>query len=390
MKGRASISRRAAAAALLLWLGGGGPVTGDDVAPAKGPSRERELRRLHEEIGQIESELRGLQGREQGLVGELRRLDAELRLRQKEHDELTLRRSGVDAEIAQHDERIDELQHDQDLHRRYLEFRLREIYKTGAHEELRRLVEGGSSSDYWKGVRYASLLSERDQARIAAYRVDRLRIEDERGELGRARGDLTALEKEVAAARLELAAARRRHAATLGRVRQDQELRRTALGELETAAGELEQVIAGLSPGSGIAPLDMRKFKGLLDWPADASVKAAFGTVVHPQFKTEVPHPGWDLAAEFGADIRSVFDGSVVFADWMRGYGLTVIVDHSGGMMSIYAHASVLLVGDGERVLRGQLLGKVGETASLRGPVLYFELRDGGRPVDPRDWLRRK
>ena len=67
---------------------------------------------------------------------------------------------------------------------------------------------------------------------------------------------------------------------------------------------------------------------------------------------------------------------------------MTVIVDHAGGLMSVYAHASVIMVGRGDRVLRGQLLGKVGETASLRGPILYFELRDEGRPVDPREWLR--
>jgi septal ring factor EnvC (AmiA/AmiB activator) len=74
----------------------------------------------------------------------------------------------------------------------------------------------------------------------------------------------------------------------------------------------------------------------------------------------------------------------------MRGYGLTAIVDHGGGLLSIYAHASVLLVESGESCSRGQVLGKIGDSGSLRGPYLYFELRVDGKPTDPAPWLRRR
>ena len=134
--------------------------------------------------------------------------------------------------------------------------------------------------------------------------------------------------------------------------------------------------------------LDIRKFQGLLDWPAAGSVRAGFGTVVHPRFKTEVPHPGWDIDAREGAPIRAVFDGAVIYAAWLHGYGLTAILDHGEGLLSVYAHAAVLIVEEGERVHRGQSLGRVGETGSLRGPYLYFELRQDGRPIDPATWLR--
>ncbi len=134
--------------------------------------------------------------------------------------------------------------------------------------------------------------------------------------------------------------------------------------------------------------LDILQFRGLLDWPAEGEVSAGFGTFIHPRFKTKVPHPGLDIEGRNGDDIRSVFDGRVVFASWMRGYGLTAILEHGGGLLSIYAHASALLVEPGEEVLRGQLLGTIGDTGSLRGPFLYFELRRDGRPIDPAEWLR--
>jgi septal ring factor EnvC (AmiA/AmiB activator) len=85
-----------------------------------------------------------------------------------------------------------------------------------------------------------------------------------------------------------------------------------------------------------------------------------------------------------------VFDGRVVFAAALHGYGLTVVVDHGGGVVSVYAHAGVLLVEPGQEVARGQDLGRVGDTGSLRGPYLYFELRVAGKPTDPAAWLRRR
>jgi septal ring factor EnvC (AmiA/AmiB activator) len=101
-----------------------------------------------------------------------------------------------------------------------------------------------------------------------------------------------------------------------------------------------------------------------------------------------VPHPGLDIDAEFGTIIRTIFDGQVVFASWMRGYGLTAIVDHGGGLLSVYAHASVLMIEPGEKLMRGQRIGAIGDTGSLRGPYLYFEIRENGTPTDPGGWLR--
>ena len=134
--------------------------------------------------------------------------------------------------------------------------------------------------------------------------------------------------------------------------------------------------------------MDVRKFRGLLDWPAEGPVGAGFGTVVHPRFKTKLPHPGLDIETGIGSGISAVFEGRVVFASWMRGYGLTAIVDHGNGVLSIYAHASVLLAEKGQTVLRGEKLGHIGDTGSLRGPFLYFELRINGEPGDPVLWLR--
>ncbi len=353
-----------------------------------GPSRAGELRRVQDDIARIERELQTLAGREEGLLGDLERLDAELSLRTAECEELALRRSAIEAQIETGSRSIVDLEEAQETRGRYLAFRLRETYKAGTSPGLRRFVGGAGAESYWSGLRYAALLSERDAALVRSYRSDRARLDGERAGLERAREGLLEVETQAVGARDVLDQARRRHSAMLVRLKSDQTTRRAALTELRAAAEELGRVVSSLDSGSAPA-LDMRKFKGLLEWPAAGRLEAGFGTVVHPQFQTEVPHPGWDIVAPLGADVRAVFDGVVGYADWMRGYGLTLILDHGAGVITIYSHASALLAQPGDRVHRGQLVGKVGETASLRGPLLYFELRVDGRPVDPGEWLRR-
>lgn len=350
--------------------------------------RERRLVELESQITRYERELDDLADHEQGVLGNLDHLGAELRLRQAEYDEASLRLDRLSDRIAEHDASVSLIESAQTERRRYLAFRLREVYKAGDKQWLRRLIDGEAFDSYWQGLNYASYLSQRDGQVLEAYRSDATTAEQERAALDAARANLKSTQGEQRQARDAVSMSRRRQAATLDTIRQDKKQRHQTLEELRQAADELSGLIDSLDQETSAPGLDMRVFKGDLDQPSEGRVSSGFGTVVHPRFGTKVPHPGWDIDAPFGANIATVFDGLVVFSDWMRGYGLTAIVDHGGGMLSIYAHASVLVVQKGQQVHRGQLLGKVGDTGSLRGPYLYFELRRDGQPIDPRAWIR--
>ena len=84
----------------------------------------------------------------------------------------------------------------------------------------------------------------------------------------------------------------------------------------------------------------------------------------------------------------AVADGAVIYADWFKGYGRLIILDHGGGYFTLYAHAAEIWARSGDSVSRGQVIGKVGDTGSLEGPQLYFELRHKGKPQDPLAWLQ--
>ncbi len=365
-----------------------GLVAAEIDAEDPGANRRERLAAMQREVGRLTSELRDLEGAEEGILGELERLAADLRLRETELSEVTLRLEELSSAIGTHDRRLNELDLAQEERLRYLAFRLREIYKAGPEPGLRRLIAGDDVEDYWKGLTYASFLSVRDAEIVADYREGVALTARERSELESARGQVEQAQEDLTRARDLAAKAKADRSSMLRRVRRDQSKTRQALDELNQASQAMSSVVDSVTPPGETLSLDVRKFRGLLDWPARGVVSAAFGAKIHPRFKTKVPHPGLDIDAPMGSDIVSVFDGRVVFAEWMRGYGLTVIIDHGQGLLSIYAHASELLVAKGDQVGRGQALGRVGETGSLRGPYLYFELRVEGEPTDPTTWLR--
>ena len=127
--------------------------------------------------------------------------------------------------------------------------------------------------------------------------------------------------------------------------------------------------------------------RGKLRLPASGAITVGFGRVVNPRFNTVTVQHGLDVEAPAGAPVVAVAPGRVVHAGWFKGYGNLIIVDHGDAFHTLVAHLASMRTAMGEEVAAGDLLGTVGDSGSLKGPYLYFELREKGRPVDPRPWL---
>ena len=353
-------------------------------------SRASRLGELQPEILRLQRERDGLATREQGLLGDVARIDAEIALHRARFEEVTARLHDTEERLAVSERTLADLSAAQDRRAPVLAARLREMYKMKAVGWAALVLAPLRAGQGLDGLRYAAYLARRDARQIAAWRRDTARLGAGRAELAGERGRLIGLQAEAGREGTALEAGRAARSSLLAKIRDDRLQHDQALGELETAARELSKLVGSLE-GDGASPaLDATKFRGLLDWPADGIVSAGFGRAVHPKFKTEIPHPGLDIDAPAGSPIRAVFDGRVAYASQLHGYGLTAVVDHGNGVISVYAHAEVLTVSPGDDVRRGQELGRVGESGSLRGPYLYFELRESGKPVDPAAWLRRR
>ena len=181
----------------------------------------------------------------------------------------------------------------------------------------------------------------------------------------------------------------------LASLRQEKESRVGALKELEQAALRLQKMMDEMSrrnvgkPSELPAGAGLEAMKGKLDWPVRGEITGGFGKVRHPEFSAEVFRKGIDIEAPIGEEIKAVEKGKVVFAERLSGYGRMVVVDHGERYFSIYAHLSEILKKIGDTVKRGETLGRVGDSDSLAGSRLYFEMRKDGKSIDPLPWFRK-
>ncbi|MDE2089868.1 MAG: peptidoglycan DD-metalloendopeptidase family protein, partial [Gammaproteobacteria bacterium] len=152
---------------------------------------------------------------------------------------------------------------------------------------------------------------------------------------------------------------------------------------LQKLIDSLRRAPANVPAGGARTPF--AALKGRLPWPANGRVLARYG---QPREVGVLKWQGVLIAAPLGGPVRAVWYGRVVFADWLRGLGLLVIVDHGHGYMSLYAHNQNLYVKTGDRVQPGRVIAAVGDSGGARRPALYFEIRDRGRPVNPFRWCR--
>lgn len=378
------MTRRARASlvlAAILALGGRHVARADD-------ARARRLQALQREMARLQAEMLGLAARESGLLGEVMRMDADIALREAQLEEVSLRLGETEERLQARENDLAVVEAAQARRAPRLAAVLREMYKRGPVGLLARALDPPGGTGNLDGFRYASYLTRRDAAQLVAWRTASRDLQEERGILSGERSRLASLVAETSRKEAALRAGRASRASLLERIRGDREQHAAALHELEEAARNLGRLVDSFEGSPARFALDPRKFRGLLDWPAEGNVSAEFGTVVHPRFKTAIPHPGLDIDASAGEPFRTIFDGRVAYAASLHGYGLTVVVDHGNGIVSIYAHAEALLVAVDQEVARGQEIGRIGNSGSLRGSYLYFELRDAGKPVDPRLWLR--
>jgi septal ring factor EnvC (AmiA/AmiB activator) len=160
--------------------------------------------------------------------------------------------------------------------------------------------------------------------------------------------------------------------------------RAAELGERERKLAGLVDLLAKREAMIGLpgeAGQSMQAFRGVLDWPARGRVTAGFGPLLDPRYHTRVPHNGIDIATAAGSEVRAVFPGKVLFAAPFEGYGATVVLFHSGRVLTLYAGLSEPRVNREDMVSLGQVVG-------LASDKLYFEIRVENRPENPSSWLR--
>lgn len=361
-------------------------------ASAPGAQDDGSLQAIRREVERLREELARFDERQLGVLGSLERLSLERLLLEEEIRALEQERAATERAAADARAASEELRVRLEAQRGDLAWSLRQAYKLGRLRQYRLMLDVADPDDLARAYRYISEWSRADAARIADFRRTAADLERQEAALQARLADLARLLAGEAERREGLERNRVSHEESLRRLDGQRQARREAVKELEEAAGRLEALVASLPEGERLPVdgrlVDLESLRGFLPWPAAGKVVVPYGEVRHPRFRTVTPHPGIDIAVAEGSPVRPVFGGRVVYADWFRGYGNTVIVDHGRGTVSVYAHLRRPDVRVGDAVDPSTPLGLSGSTGSLAGPMLYFEIRHQGRTEDPLLWLR--
>lgn len=349
---------------------------------------EADLRRINSQIERVRRQVqkdaverdrlsRDLRAAEQSVSsarGEVERLRAERAERSAALTQLAQERSAKEAE--------------RDRTRQNLTDQLRAAYFMGRNEPLKLLLNQRNPAEFGRNIAYYGYFGrlraseiEKINANLAEIDAIKVRIEEEEAELRRLEG--------ARAQRLaELESARKQRGQVLSKLEQETRNRSASLKRLEQQQGQLERLLRDLNRALESSPIDpndaFAKLRGKLAWPVAGKLTATYG-------QTRAGAVRWNgllIAAARGQPVKAVHDGRVVYADWLPGMGLLMIIDHGNGYLSLYGHNETLFKQSGAAVRAGETISAAGDSGGRAESGLYFEIRRSGKPVDPRPWFR--
>jgi murein hydrolase activator len=400
-------TRAALAVGLIIALvtGTAGAQSGTKRGEESISAEQRKLRQTERQLREEKQKAAQARARETSVLAELEVIERSLVDKQREIARLDTRIKRAAADVKALRGEIQSLEALRGGQQAALGRRLRAMYKVHVQGgALPMLLSGEDPGARAGAVRHLTSLASLDARLIQEYRGTTERLQDRRSREESRQRDLANLRADAQREQSEVDRDAAKRRILLAKVRDERAYHERMVGELTEAARRLEAFIRDLQakqrrlakipppkPGTEIPPaVGFGTLRGRLPWPTEGRVVSAFGAQVHPRFGTRTFRNGVDIEAGEGRDVAAVYAGHVVYSGWFKGYGNLIILDHDNEYFTLYAHVADMVVKEGDDVKQGQRIGTVGDTGSLEGPRLYFEVRYQGKPQNPEQWLRQR
>jgi len=406
----------------LCWIGPG-LVSAAGAAPGREPvgaaGQEAGLKEIRQKIRKEEEVLKRIFGQRKSLLGTIEDLNKEIERAQEDCRRIQEEIQRIETECSGLRKEIESIEKQIDKARKAFEERLVACYRVGRVGVLPVVFSGGGFNEKVRALESMKRILAANRAAILSYEA----LVEERKFKASALEERLAkereLEQEIGKRREELVAKKAEKERLFSKVEQDEKLHQVALKELREAGDRLERLIRqrqeeerkraekqreGESAGQRLArkPPDrisapefqvpagesFESCKGKLPWPVQGELHRKFGKQYDAKLQADVLNKGIDIKAEPEAPVKAVWKGSVVFADWFRGYGKLMIIHHGGKSYTVLSYLSRLLKKEGEPVDAGEIVGYAGGGGSFEEGVVHFEVWHRGRPQDPLEWIR--
>ncbi len=353
---------------------------------------KEQLYAIEQEIQTLRQQANKLAEQENSIISLLDQFEVQYQMKSHEIQLLDLRQKKTRTDIATLKQQFQDLEASLEKQRLHLSVRLVEAYKLGRLNYLKLMLQAQSATDLLRTYQYVTFLARDDSRRLEEYRNSMKEKESMQMRLEQEDRNLAQLKHDLEQAHTDLVNSRMEKTRLLAVVQTERLTHLSALNELKAAAGQLQGFFVRQSepvPADLASGVEISRFKGSLDWPVRGKIIRSFGMQKHPRFGTSTMCNGIEIETVDGAPVTAIYDGKVMFSEWFKGYGKSIILSHPGGVYTLYAHNSELTVQRGDSVQKGQMIARAGSTGSLSGPTLYFELREKDQPVNPLQWLRK-
>ena len=355
------------------------------LAPLVQAETLEEQRDAHiEKAEQAQKKKNEIESRIEGLSEEKRAVDEAADEATKAYKDVRKELDATEARIDENEDKLKVLNKDFAVKRDQLAKRVRDIYINGQINYLDVLFGAKDFQDFFTRMDLLKRVIQQDYDLVQVVFAEKTAIETSQKELEK---DKAAKEKLVVSAADRKKEAEKKQAAKqaiIDKMETDRATQERIINENLAASKEVEQMIRNSRYQPASPALSGG---GALNWPLGGPITSPFGWRVHPITGASRFHSGIDIGGDYGDTIHAAGAGIVSYAGWISGYGYAVIIDHGGGISTLYGHNQALLVSEGQSVSQGQAIAECGSTGNSTGPHCHFEVRVDGEPVDPMGYL---
>jgi septal ring factor EnvC (AmiA/AmiB activator) len=355
--------------------------------------RQKNIRR---EIEEGRQEVEAISRKETDVIKRLNRVDLAYNNSKKRAARLSREIKKLDRDITQASRKSDELRQRIRVNEQYVANRLVAMYKMSWLGAIDLLASAESMQEFIErkaALQHILAYDEKVREEMVKNQAELERVLDALETHKTQKAELAQTYQEQMQKMSEERAMRQK---LLADIRDQKALEVAAIEALSQAADDLNKKINSLREAIKsededeiVSPSTFSTHKGLLIMPVKGSIISLFGPYRNPKYNVTNFRSGIDIKADKGEPIRSVFKGRVLYSDWFKGYGNMIIVDHGSNYYTIYAHLEETFKSKGDQVETGEVIATVGDTGSMEGTGLYFEVRHHGKPVDPLTWLKK-